>query len=276
MQVPFPELTYLHLDASVPTLILHDSFLGGSAPRLRSLCLVSIAFSAIRKLLLSTRDLVNLHLVDVPDSRFISPEELVTCLCELPRLELFGFGFESPQSLPTQRSSPPPTHNVLPSLTGLALHGTGEYVEDFIARIDTPLLKDLIISFIDPILDIPQLYAFICRTDTFELHHEVTLLFFESSSGHWQMSGPTFLTRCTGLGLQVSSMACTCSWLSPLFHNVERLDLINQRPSGSSAEDDIEHTQFLALLRSFSAIKRLRVYKTRTRWWVFSESTFQQ
>jgi hypothetical protein len=54
MQVPFPELTGLHLsdqDSShVP--VLPDSFLGGSAPRLRHLALGFIPFPGIPKLLL--------------------------------------------------------------------------------------------------------------------------------------------------------------------------------------------------------------------------------
>ena len=63
MQVPFPELTSLHLEhddsSSVP--VLPDSFLGGSAPRLRYLNLRSISFSGIPKLLLSTTHLVRLY-----------------------------------------------------------------------------------------------------------------------------------------------------------------------------------------------------------------------
>src|SRR5712671_654737 len=70
MQKPFPELT--HLEVSVYGLgevpVFPDSFLGGSAPRLRQLSLQSIPFPSIPKLLLSADGLVKLILDDIPDS----------------------------------------------------------------------------------------------------------------------------------------------------------------------------------------------------------------
>ena len=54
MQVPFPELTHLDLrryDGTEPVLPLSDSFLGGSAPRLRFLKLVGIPYPGLPKLL---------------------------------------------------------------------------------------------------------------------------------------------------------------------------------------------------------------------------------
>jgi hypothetical protein len=263
LQVPFPELTYLCLDTAVPD----DSFLGGSAPRLRTLRLVSIAFPEIQKLLLSANDLVNLELENVPHWWYIPPEEMVTYLSELPRLKSLRLAFESVQLEPllTQRSSPPPTRILSPALTSLSFRGAGDYMEDFIARIDTPLLKDLYVFFIYPTIDIPipQLYQFICHTKTFEPHHELMLMFSGDFTGlrSRQMVGPALHIRCTELGFQVSSMARMCSWFSPLFHHVDRLDLIDNRPFGPLMEDDIEHTpfSFLALFRPFAAIRRLYV-----------------
>jgi len=82
---PFPVLTDLVLrgnddddddDLDVP--ILPDSFLSGSAPRLRSLMFKRISFPALPKLLLSTTGLVILNLTEVPDSGFISPNAMAT------------------------------------------------------------------------------------------------------------------------------------------------------------------------------------------------------
>jgi hypothetical protein len=63
MKQPFPELTRLTLSSNEETMsvlpVLPDSFLGGSAPRLRSLTLRSIPFPGLPKLLLSATHLVD-------------------------------------------------------------------------------------------------------------------------------------------------------------------------------------------------------------------------
>ena len=71
---PFPALTYLTLwssDEKAP--VLPDSFLGGSAPRLRTILLGGIPFPGFGKLLLSTTDPVTLFLQNIPHSGYISP-----------------------------------------------------------------------------------------------------------------------------------------------------------------------------------------------------------
>ena len=60
MQKPFPELTHLQVWTHDVVPVLPDSFLGGSAPRLRTLELESIPFPSIPKLLLSANRLVKL------------------------------------------------------------------------------------------------------------------------------------------------------------------------------------------------------------------------
>ena len=53
MDVPFPELTFLWLSSNHKVVrAIPDSFLGGSAPHLRTLCLVGIPFPRLPKLLL--------------------------------------------------------------------------------------------------------------------------------------------------------------------------------------------------------------------------------
>ena len=72
----FPQLTDLALwsnEENAPAIT--DSFLGGSAPRLRSLEFrgIPLPFPALGKLLLSTTDLVSLCLEDIPISGISSP-----------------------------------------------------------------------------------------------------------------------------------------------------------------------------------------------------------
>ena len=61
MQVPFPELTRLILQPD-EKMVLPDSFLGGSAPRLQYLQLNGISYPGLPKLLLSATHLTDLHL----------------------------------------------------------------------------------------------------------------------------------------------------------------------------------------------------------------------
>ena len=83
IEKPFSALLSMGLQSiwhykQVPAL--SDSFLGGFAPRLRSISLLFIPFPGIRKLLSSTSNLVRLNLWDIPDSGHISPETVVTSL----------------------------------------------------------------------------------------------------------------------------------------------------------------------------------------------------
>ena len=98
MEEPFPMLTDLTLHAMAP--VLHDSFLGGSAPGLQSLRLTSVPFPALWKLLPTATHLVSLELWDVPHSGYISPSTMATCLSVLTRLEDLRLGFQSPRSRP--------------------------------------------------------------------------------------------------------------------------------------------------------------------------------
>ncbi|KAI0302772.1 hypothetical protein BC826DRAFT_432283 [Russula brevipes] len=149
MRVPFPELTYLRLSSeNRSTPDLPDSFLGGSAPRLQTLKLCDISFPALPKLLLSASDLVDLTLRGVPDSGYISPEAMVACLSALSRLKSLSFGFQSRLSRPNQPSPPPETRVVLPALTHLTFQGMAHYLDDFLARIDTPVLNEFSMSLI--------------------------------------------------------------------------------------------------------------------------------
>jgi hypothetical protein len=87
MQVPFPELTLMQLESHDGTLsTIPDSFLGGSAPRLRNFSLSGIQFSGLPNLLLSSTHLVSLSLSFIPHSGYISPEAMVALISALSNL----------------------------------------------------------------------------------------------------------------------------------------------------------------------------------------------
>jgi hypothetical protein len=253
MREPFPALTYLDLvskDNTEP--VIPDSFLGGSAPRLRSLSLDRIPFSTLPRLLLSATNLVNLSLCDVPLSGFISPEAMVAGLSILTRLKSLWLEFQSP--LWESRRTPPPSgaRALLPALTHFEFKGFCEYFEDFVARIDTPLLDDLNLTFFYQFLfDTPQLAQFISRTPNFQTPNEACVKF-----SRWDVSvtlprrgsfGGTlhFAISSTGSLWQLLSLTQVCT--SPLYRallpTVELLYILDAEFLRPCWQDDINEEE---------------------------------
>ena len=148
IQKPLPLLTHLNiLSAGEHVPLLPPGFLGGSAPSLQEVTLSAISFPQLSTLLSSARDLVTLNLQLMPPTAgdYISPEALVACLAAFPRLQTFDIQFH-PSTPRADQIQPIPHHitrTVLPALTGFRLDGpdSGDYLEDFTARIDCPRLK---------------------------------------------------------------------------------------------------------------------------------------
>ncbi len=161
MQVPFPELTEQRLFSIGETPpVVPDSFLGGSAARLRSVELDGIPFPGLPKLLLSATHLVHLFLSDIPHSGYISPGAMAALLSAFSSLETLVLEFQSPQSRPNWegRHPPPPKRSVIPALEYFAFKGVIEYLEDVVTFIDVPRLDNLFISFFNQIdFDSPRL-----------------------------------------------------------------------------------------------------------------------
>ena len=274
MQKPFPALTRLEI---LPVIRLPPavpaSFLGGSAPRLRSLSLQSIPFPGVLNLLLSATYLVHLHLWRIPHSEYFSPEAIATCLSVLTRLERLSIGFESPLIHPDRRP-PPQTRTLLPFLTGLWFEGFSEYLEDLVARIDAPLLNNLAITFLpELIFDTPQLVQFISRAPKFQSPDEAHVVFskrnisvFLSQTFGTPMKLPMdralkLTISCTQPDQQLASLAQVCSSSFPqaLVSAVEHLYIIEGRYSGLHWQDDIENSQWLELLHPFTSVKSLYI-----------------
>ncbi len=108
------------------TPIVPESFLGGSAPRLRRLSLNHTPFPGLPNLLLSATHLVDLHLWRIPNSGYFTPEAIVTGLSTSTSLKVLWLGFESPLSRPKrERRRPPPlTRSILPALTRFRFKGS--------------------------------------------------------------------------------------------------------------------------------------------------------
>ena len=273
MQVPFPELAFLHLSGSHE--LLSDSFLGGSAPCLRSLYLIGIPFPGMPKLLLSSTRLVHLHLEYIPHSGFISPEVMATCLSMLTSLELLQLELEtrlSRRSYPDQESqhSPPPIRAILPALLSFSFGGVNEYLEDLLSRIDAPRLYRLSITYFWGIrFDTPELNQFISRTPIFGPYDEARLI-VENCNGlvrlqsYLQPSDHGMVEikiRSPGSNREVSSLARICT--SSLRHllTMETLYIHEDYYSKSSLKDDIGNPFWLDLLLAFTTVRYLYLSK---------------
>ena len=269
MQAPFPELTDLELGLYWPSYlpVLPDSFLGGSATRLRYLFLESIPFPGIPKLLLSATHLVRLSLSNIPHSGYFSPEAMVTCLSALTSLEWLELGFQSPQSCPDLETQPPflPTRFVLPTLTVVLFKGTSEYLEEFLARIDAPQVYRLDITFFNDIdFNTSGLIQFISRTPKLGEYGEARLIFEDRKAIVELLPQPrpsddrtvqvTILCQVSNWQLSSLAQICTLS-LRPLL-TMENLYIKNEyrRPDW---KDDIEAAEWLDLLHPFTAVKNL-------------------
>ena len=254
----FPALTILILtsnDKQAP--VLPDSFLGGSAPRLREIHLTGIPFPGIGKLLLSTTDLVTLYLWDIPHSGYISPEAMVSSLSTLARLEKLDLRFRSPRSRAVRenRQASLLTRVVLPALIELYFTGDSEYLEDIVSRIDVPLLNNVDITFFNQLVfDTPQLRHFVSRAGISKAPDCVHIFFDDGHVTVRPFQRLSLKILCEPSDWQLSSLSQLYnSALFPL-PTLEQLEIHNLLEYW---EEDVENVQWLELLRLFPSLKDL-------------------
>jgi hypothetical protein len=271
IQLPFPELTSMRLSSFDETPpVIPDSFLGGSAPRLRIFTLSGIPFPGLPKPLLSATHLVDLKLSNIPHSGYISPETMVALLSVLSGLETLFLRFRSPQSRPDweNHSLPPPKRTILPALDQFHFKGVTEYLEELVTSIDTPQLDKMRITFFNQIdFDTPRLAQFINCTPKLMARDKAKVEFDDSTAS------VTLTYRTSNIGLdnlviniscrepdwQLSSIEQVCNSLHTL-STVEDLYIIHY-PGLCWKDDAIENTLLLHLLLPFTAVKNLHLSK---------------
>jgi hypothetical protein len=266
MHKPLPVLTDFFLgstDESVP--VLPETFLGGSAPRLQSFILRGIPFPTFPKFILSAIQIVYLFLVDIPNSGYISPDAMATCLATLPNLKTVGFGFRSPLSRPLRVGLPPLSRTILlPALATLAFKGASEYFEDFLAGTRIPLLNSLeMVFFMDLIFDIPRTHGLIDRAEGFRLLGHAWVM-FSSKRIVINLGLPNQIQLailCEERDWQLLSLAHVCRQYLPL-SSVEQLSICELNPGASLHwKDDMDSSQWLELFHPFIAVRNLYVAK---------------
>ena len=267
MHVSFPELTDLWLFAFNETPVIPVSFLGGSAPRLRSFTLTSIPFQGLSKQLLSATQLVELHLYRIPHSGYISPQAMVALLSMLSSLEKLHLKFESPQSRPDWQSQRllPPKRSILPALNGFRFKGPTEYLEELTTCIDTPQLSQMDVTFFNQIdFDCLRLARFINRTPTIgpldsvhvQLDDSTANVIFRSRTSNFQPGDLLIHISCREPDWQVSSVEQVCN-SSLSLSMVEDLYIEDRYYQLVWTGNAVENTLWLQLFLPFTAVKNL-------------------
>ena len=275
MKVPYPELTEMRLSSHVDTpsvIPIPDSFLGGSAPRLRSLTLSGIPFPGLPKMFLSATHLVYLKLSNIPHSGYISPEGMVALLSVSSSLELLYLEFLSPHSRPDleSRSLPPPKRSILPVLHKFRFKGVTEYLEDLVTFIDAPQLDKMHITFFNQIdFDCPRLAQFINCAPTLraldeahvEFNHNTASVKLRCRTSKLGFDDLLIKISCREPDWQLSSVAQVCNSSLRPPSTVEDLYIERRYSPLVWKNDAIESTLWLQLLLPFAAVKNLRLSK---------------
>ena len=261
---PFSELEDLVLRSrdGVP-LTLPSAFQWGL--RLRTLRLTKTAIPTLPVLLSLSTDLVDLKLHEVPDFRFVSPTAFANALSRKTHLRSLSLHFLS-SILPTNHKLIPLLPGelvVLPALTCLKYQGTDTYLEDFVARIDAPRLRDIDIFFFGYSKGASELGRFISRIKLSTSPRRVAIL----SSKHTisiTVTQPEALTRlelkisCNILGLQLHFMFYICNGLSTFLRGAEHLRICTTIPT--TRQKDSHPGQWLELIRTFRRAKWVHVF----------------
>jgi len=273
MQESFPMLTQLRLSSSneFAAVVLPDSFLGGFAPRLQELDLYHIRFPALPKLLLSANYLVELSLWNIPHSGYISPEVLASCVSSLTILKEFRLKFnpdDFPRSPPDRTSRLPSSSTCvdLPALIRFYFWGMNEYLEDFVAQINAPLLCELSMVFIDHLLfDNSQITRFIGRIENFKVLDRAAVLLHDEFIDitlymqELELDGPNLVLEIIPSELQLSPLVQVCSSSLLPLSSMEDLEIAEDSdfPLLSQDDPDTENTQWLGILEPFISVESL-------------------
>ena len=269
MQVPFSALESIRMvSVDTPGSLVIDEFLGGSAPRLKEIHVegFAIPFLALRRLLLSTHNLVTLELYDIPESCSFPPDSLVTILSSSDHLKELLIRFRPPASRLTTNMEPPLEHSTFPSLISLDFYGASEYLDAFVARAHMPVLNRLTTRFFNQaIFEIPHLSGLLSRLEGFKVISEAFICLMEESVTVnfcteqfgvplWQLSIP-----CRQLDWQLSFITQIFNQISPLLSSADRLIISYDISLLPFRKGDVDSAQWLEFFQSLPHFSKVQV-----------------
>jgi hypothetical protein len=154
----------------------------------------------------------------------------------------------------------------------LHLQGVTEYLEDFLVRIDTPVLTVVTTRFFNRVnFDIPQLCRFVSRTVALGSVKRAELAFYKYSAEltvahprtqqQWdpeEEGFPKVGVSCDVFDWKVSFLVQICSQLWSLLSSVEELKIWSYDQDPLDWQD-VDHTQWLEIFRPFIAVQSLDI-----------------
>jgi len=199
---------------------------------------------------------------------------MVTGLSALTRLESLSLTFRSPGDLPDRaiQTPPPDTRALLPALTDLRFESSSEYIEDFVAQIDAPLLETMRIRlFNQEVLEVSELSKFLRRADKLSLHNQAEVILASGSISI--MLSPILLRKfnpetlmlnlaCDESALRLSYLAQFCASCLPTLSPFESLHIQVAKHHRWRDVIDSPDPQWLKLLRLFNTVEDLKLSQT--------------
>jgi hypothetical protein len=280
IQEPFPLLQSISISTRDDELLIPCGFLGGSAPSLQKIEFFGVSYPTLPTLLLSTSDIVELNLGNIPPTGYISPEVMAAHLAALPKLNMLHLAFPPVPSAESAQILPPPiTRNVLPSLHDLLFVGDCQYLEDFVARIDTPQLNSAVINYLDQdiIFQLPQLSQFLNRSESlkrnlskhcrlmidFEVHFSIGGATDDGTERWDPEPGFSVFVRSRGMVLQIFHLTHVLSWIYPTLSDVVHfsIDSHSSLPLSELGEE-LDGVAWLHLFWPFASVQTLFVSHT--------------
>ena len=226
----------------------------------------------IRSPLLGTAvGLVVLSLAMDHPSTYFQPTVLLQWLLLMPQLEILriSFYFDIPDHDVERQLTPAPliTHATLPNLRLFALKAVSAYSEAILSRMTVLRLEIFQICYPKELpSSVPQLLQFMRRTENLRFDRAKFNFYSKQVQVQVNPSEAKMLAAfsinvdCLHLDWQVSFVAQICVGLNQMFTTVEHLTLAHKEHSQSSEEhNEVDHTEWRKLLRSFSNVKTLRI-----------------
>jgi hypothetical protein len=154
----------------------------------------------------------------------------------------------------------------LPALLDFGFNGAHGYLEDFVARINSPELCDIQISFFyQPLFHTIQLIQFIGRIEGLDVFHQAYVKFYHGAisirfENTVKITSLELQIVCIGLEGQLSSLAQVCRpFSSPILLSAKHLEIVVDFRPPDDWDDYLEDTLWLwsRLLQHFTAVTDL-------------------
>jgi len=250
-------------------LTLPDTFRWGRY--LRRLHLTRIIFPSFLQRLSFSRGLVDIQLHEISSMDHLPPEAFAAALSGTPQLQSLSLHF--PSTADYSAVTPPLAPGklvVLSALTRLHFRGISEYLEDLVARISAPRLRNVEITlssrlFVWHQCDLPKLGGFIDRIEMQKHHCQADIL---SSRGVVSIA-ITQLGTSVCLKLQVIcnppsrwKMPCMgqiCSHFTAILFHVEDVRIGTTGPPDPQDFSTWSPEKWLEFIRRFRGAKRFHI-----------------